>query len=290
MTLTGILPDVPEELILTILEYALSSSPSKADIPLLLVSKNIYSCLLPRFCHTLESGPQDPHSFGIDRTLLLTEARPTSLLLVRYLKFGFWQSVQSGKLFQPFSNLSHLALWGAQGVRRPDALGIPSLALEELIIWSPLERKNLFQSTSADSPLSSTLKRFGSYDIWTDEDFEGVEVFSHLTHILVYCDSYCREFPEAPLRTFMERDGFMCWLVVPGFRSANEEQFAITQRIFRPHNDPRIVLVRVIPEHIHETGATPHFWLDQASLWNAAENQVAINTSYTSITVVEELL
>ncbi|KAH8810524.1 hypothetical protein DL96DRAFT_542862 [Flagelloscypha sp. PMI_526] len=278
--------DIPLELLISIAEYALGDNPGKIDLPLLLISKGVYHELLPKFYHTIESGSKGTNRFGVDRAKLLS-ANPASLLHVRYLKLGYCDMLENDYQFMPFANLTHLALWGIQGIGYPDAQGIPFLPLEELVMWSTVERDDILRSLTVDCTLSQTLKRFASYDVWSDQEFEGLQLCHNLTHILVF---YSGDFEGGHVRAFLRKEGFLCWLVLPARKDATEDDFAIAQWTFHVYGDPRIVIVKNAPEYLYSSNATPHFWKNQSTLWEAAERQSSLNSLSKSTTVVDELI
>ncbi|KAH8810539.1 hypothetical protein DL96DRAFT_1716776 [Flagelloscypha sp. PMI_526] len=280
------MPDIPQELILLIIRYALSDSPSKTDIPLLLLSKDLHALILPIFYHTIESGAEGSSpSVGIDRTALFTLANPASLLHVRRLNFCRPKSKPHASQFRAFANLTHLALWDDLGIRYPDAQGIPTLPLEELITWSMAERPELLRSITPECTLTQTLRRFGSYSNWTNEEFEKLQLCQNLSHILVF--EY-KEYPQAHVRGFLGRENFQCWLVLPEYGVANEEVKNFLKERFSPYQDPRIVVGKHGPDCLFFGGRSyPYFWDDIGTLWNTAETHITVNSNPKAITVMD---
>ncbi|KAH8810484.1 hypothetical protein DL96DRAFT_1627321 [Flagelloscypha sp. PMI_526] len=291
MSSARLLPELPQELIFYILEFILRENPAKAvNVPLLRVSKSIYKWMLPQFYHTLQFGTREGSPNDVDHKRLLASANPASLLLIRKLKTGNCQYLDISNTFAPFSKLTHLTMWGPQGLRYPEAQAIPTLALEELIIWTQTERTQLLKSFSAECTLARTLRRFGSFDIWSEEDFEYLKVGKNLSHILIYSGSRSfLKFSTSHIRDFLKREHFQFILVVPGFGNRDAGVFETIQQAFQPLNDPRVVAVKNVADDFGLTCIAPHFWEAQSTLWNSAEAAVAQRLSQKTITVLDHL-
>ncbi|KAH8810520.1 hypothetical protein DL96DRAFT_1821566 [Flagelloscypha sp. PMI_526] len=280
--------DVPAELVLPILEYALSEMPCQSDLRFLLLSKDIYVFLLPKFYHTLEFGAQNSNGFYVDRQLFLRAAKPSSLLLIRRLAVGNRHVRQLRRTFWPFSNLTHLALWNRQGVRYPDAQGIPDLPLEELFMWNAFDRRELFRSLSPHSVLSSTLRRLGTYEFWQHSDFRRLEICQNLTHLLTTGHGYCCNIQPSDCFSLMKRDGLVCWIIIPAVNTVTEKQFTKSTEAFWSLCDPRVVLVKTTFNFQWGNGFTSRYWDQVSALWHAAET--AILSDSTTITLIDQLI
>ncbi|KAH8810485.1 hypothetical protein DL96DRAFT_1685535 [Flagelloscypha sp. PMI_526] len=291
MSSAYMLPELPREVIFSILEYVLRENPSKAaNVPLLSISKSIHNWMLPQLYHSLQFGTREGSLNDVDRKKLLATADPASLLFIRRLNTGYYHTLDKANTFAPFSKLTHLSMWGPQGLRHPEAQAIPSLALEELIIWTQTERSEFLKAFSAECTLARTLRRFGSFENWPEEDFQCLKVGKNLSHILVYSGirPFLR-FSVKQVKYFLNRDHFLCFLVVPGLGTTNPHTFTTNQETFKPLNDYRVVLVKNIKENFGLTCSAPHFWEAQSTLWGAAEAVVAGQPSLTTITVLDHL-
>ncbi|KAH8810515.1 hypothetical protein DL96DRAFT_1627406 [Flagelloscypha sp. PMI_526] len=280
--------ELPDDVLFAILDLALAGLPSKSNLSLLLISKRTYDWALNKFYHTLELSPDGFAAASVDRTRLLSSASPSSLQLVRRMKCGYW--AHSPFPFATFCNLTHLCLWAGQSLQAPTAGGIPELGLEELIVWSPMDRTALLGSLLFDSRLCQTLKRFGAYDTqaWSDEDLARLDQFRNLTHVLA-CYDGVPQFSKAPLSKNIDRDGFQCWLFVPAFNPPSLEDFEVGVRYYESIRDSRLVISKAVPHYMPDTNPAPHFWDDQEELWRSAKRANAENPHLKSITSVKDL-
>ncbi|KAH8810532.1 hypothetical protein DL96DRAFT_1627459 [Flagelloscypha sp. PMI_526] len=291
MTTTNMLPELPPELIFSILEYALDENPIQSNLPFLLISKSLYSQIIPIIYHSLQFETRNIVHYDGNREKLIADANPASLLLVRKLKVGNGVCTEVDGAFTPFSNLTHLLLWGTHHLRSPDLQDIRNLHLEELIVWTPTERSELLGLLSAGDTLATTLQRFGSYGAWPREDIEGLISCRSLTHIIFYSGFHSpTRFPINPLRYIMETRSFVCCLLVPGFVETEVTQkhvFSVSFKAFGPLHDPRVVIAKTVQNLFVQTNSTPWFWDSQTTLWKAAEAVIAKNSMEQDITVVE---
>ncbi|KAH8810522.1 hypothetical protein DL96DRAFT_542754 [Flagelloscypha sp. PMI_526] len=284
--------DIPAEIIFHVLEYAfIETSPRAQAIPLLLVSKSFYNYIIPKLYHTLRVEPQGTNSYNVKLSKLLDSVNPSSLLHVRRLLSMHWKAESHERSFSPFANLTHLFLMSIQAVLGPDALGIPNLPLEELIISNSVDRKRLLLSLSPDSTLCQTLRKFSSYDLWTEEeDFKGLILCRNLSHILLWSRNQSLfYFPTPPVLSFLRRDGFICWLIIPAPGSNQPQMFDTAQEVFQPLNDRRIVLAKEFIELSRSTFVPTDLWEGQFDLWNAATAAIAQNEDPEVITVVDRM-
>ncbi|KAH8810529.1 hypothetical protein DL96DRAFT_542954 [Flagelloscypha sp. PMI_526] len=286
MNSTVSLHHIPPELVVSILEYYILEITSKSQfIPLLLVSKTIYNCIIPKVYHALTLVSRKSRPPHIDCTKLFANANPSNFLYVRRLASVNGHTGSNVNSFAPFTNLTHLFLAGTLSIWNPEALGIPNLPLEELIMWNVRDRQSLFKTLSPKSRLSFTLRKFGTYEIWTEEDFAGLEACTHLTHLMVHKISGI----SAPvLQKFMRRPYLLCWLLIPG--QTEIDQFSKTYKILEPLSDPRIVVVKVEGSTAAQVNSAMYFWNRQSTMWEAAETSISQNSNPNAITVLDILL
>ncbi|KAH8810538.1 hypothetical protein DL96DRAFT_1821581 [Flagelloscypha sp. PMI_526] len=282
-------PDISQRLKFSILEHALSECPCQSDVRLLLLCRGVYNFLLPKFYHSFQFGTQRYNAYDVNARALLSSANPKSILLIRQLRVGGFHRLDGTKIFAPFSQLTHLSFWDGSIYCNHSAIGIQDLPLEELIMWNMPERRKLLPSVTSECTLSRTLRRLGSSDPLLDE-FEGLKVCTRLTHILTFYTHECGVFDETHVQAFLGKARFICWIVIPRMRDMTEDEFIQVQRMFQSFNDPRIVLVKQLPQHIASTGIIPSFWHDQSALWTAAQKRIISNSEAKDITVIDKLM
>jgi hypothetical protein len=209
----------------------------------------------------------------------LASANPASLLHVRKLKAGNRYDSDAKETFAVFSNLTHLLLWGAHGFDSPSAQAVLNLPLEEFIVWTPTERSELLTLLSTECTVARTLRRFGSYGVWTEDDFRGLNCCRNLSNILFYCGSLSPTvFPIFHVGKILEKENFSCCLVVPGLTSMKEELLLKIMQIFYPLHDRRVVVAKAVKATFGRNCSSPQFWDAQTVLWNAAEVAVALHS------------
>ncbi|KAH8810509.1 hypothetical protein DL96DRAFT_1627395 [Flagelloscypha sp. PMI_526] len=289
---TTLLPDIPQELLLLILEYALCDSPCKSDISLLLLSKHLHNCILPRFYNTLQFGTQEDNAHDIDRQKLVASAVPTSLFFVRKIQSGYMHKLDAKDTFKPFSNLTHLLLWGIYGSQTSQQ-GLLNLPLEELIIWANERTLFLqFLATKPEGTLARTLQRFGSFGAPKEDDFRGYQVCQSLSSLLFLYDY---EYPPAPcvhavhMREVMRKTSFVSCLVIPAFERTSNDQFIDILSSFESLKDRRVVVAKSLQNNYSRGCNTPHFWDVQAALWRSAELAIQRNSQSEEITLLDQL-
>ncbi|KAH8810516.1 hypothetical protein DL96DRAFT_1627407 [Flagelloscypha sp. PMI_526] len=268
-------PDLPTELILSVLGQALSDIPCQSDLNLLVLSKDIYEWLLPIFYQSLDFGSNSRSPKNLKQ--MLTSAKSSSIRLVRMLRVGRWQHVSLGAMFLSFFNLTHLALWSEGS--SPGAKEIQNLRLQHLFIWKSSDRKAIFDTLSTQSTMARTLKRFSTSEFWGRDDFQGLQVCQNLTHMLTFGHSHSLNIELSSLRTFMAKDSLICLLVAPAFGTVTRVNSAKTAAVFEPLCDPRIVVARTMTERLRDTGTTPDFWSDLSTVWKTAETAIKCNAS-----------
>ncbi|KAH8810517.1 hypothetical protein DL96DRAFT_542715 [Flagelloscypha sp. PMI_526] len=279
-------PELPAELILSVLGHALSDIPSQSDLNLLVLSKDIYKWLLPIFYRSLVFG--NLHRSANDSGKLLTSANPSSLHLVHMLRVGRWHHIPMDTVVLSLSNLTHLALWS--GGSSPGANGIQNLPIRHLFIWNSFDRKVILKGLSTHSILARTLKCFATSDFWEKDDFRGLQVCQNLTHMLTFGHNCSLDIELPSLRIFMAKDSLTCLLVAPAFGSVTRVNLAKTAAIFEPLGDPRIVVAKTMNDRLRDTGATPDFWSDLSTVWKVAETAIESHVSSKTITMIDQLL
>ncbi|KAH8810518.1 hypothetical protein DL96DRAFT_1627410 [Flagelloscypha sp. PMI_526] len=283
--------DLPYDLIIFILDLAIAEQGHKSGLSLLLLSKRTHKWVLTRIYHTLELSPDHDSNASVNREVLLRSANPASLRLVRRVKCGSWSIDMAPMRFNVFYHLTHLALWAHHSLHVSKEHGILSLRLEELITWSPTDRSAILESRKFDSPLCTTLKRFGSFDngLCSEEDVIRLDYFQNITHILFCFHGKISRFPKMCLRKHLDREGFRLGLFTPAFVPPNTEQFEVILRYLESLQNSKVVIAKSAPPHVQTTNPAPHFWSDQKQLWRAGERASARNSHLKTITFIENL-
>ncbi|KAH8810417.1 hypothetical protein DL96DRAFT_1821486 [Flagelloscypha sp. PMI_526] len=304
---------LPEELLFHIFELFLDSPQSSTSIHLLLVSKRVYYWLvlsipsftlshftldfsraLPHFYRDLKFLPEDarrPHG-GVQRSRLIENAQPTSLLLVRNLQCG---TVHGPHSFSPFPNLKRLALWGRHLFNVRQTYSLLDLSLEELVIWN-FSDIGVLKGTIrccqwiSGRALHKSLRKI-SGRVCAEQEI--LDAFPYLTHVLVGSALETLDDKKTTITsTLLLRESIRCYILF-SWKITHTNPRVHPNGIKRAEElrDRRIVHVRVRPTHLYLRGVDSDldFWGEQAEMWKRAEKAVAENTSPKIVTVLEAI-
>ncbi|KAH8810418.1 hypothetical protein DL96DRAFT_1821487 [Flagelloscypha sp. PMI_526] len=265
--------DLPEEILLDILDSYLNLPPPKLILSILVLSKSIYDRILPKLYHTLSltSSPfTHPDRTPHDKLTLCAQS----------------SSLANNFSFLPFSNLTHLYFWDSPSSRwdrQSDVLVI--LRLEELFVWDRLCHDSLASKLKHDSPICSTLCKLGFQDRLIAHPHRNWLLHcSKISHLFILSASF------QGLQTVIQT-------LLPAFQTLQCVLVAPTQIMFRPARTeiPELPFggdrrVAVVLHHLDYFKRYGHaFWSGERMMWKEIDEQIAKNTHLHELTIVDSL-
>ncbi|KAH8798496.1 hypothetical protein DL96DRAFT_1824716 [Flagelloscypha sp. PMI_526] len=279
---------LPEELLFRIFALSIRGGYPQTMVGLLRLSKSIYYWVLPQLYHTLYlcgEGGEDPLNGSISRKRLIRKANPKNVSsFVRRLRCDSYIWSFS---FEPFTSLTHLALWEIQDLSVKDAKTIVQLSLEELIIRHWSDRRAFGEAIRSNSPLCVSLRRYGSLDPHWSIEVSSWSYFPNLTHFLIL-HSETAELPLPYIHGLLDRGGLKCMLLVLPWALRDDDAFNMTKEALEAAQDRRIVVFQSCPRHLAlypDEEAEPPFWPRHEKMWRLAEEMIEANTDSEKITV-----
>ncbi|KAH8823756.1 hypothetical protein DL96DRAFT_1615394 [Flagelloscypha sp. PMI_526] len=259
---------LPTELLVIILEILAYSYPRSSARSILLISKTLHHCLLPRVYHTLDlAGDEGIHAKeGINRDVFLDRANPTSLTYVRRLKSNVYSSHFP---LSSFSNLTFLALWGSQRLyEQPTVASALTMApLEEIIIWSEGDSRAFLKAMSPSSSILQTLRRLTARSSAGHEPSPGWLQCKNLTHIL----ALCKEVNKIEKSAIFEIHTH-CLLEYYGIGLKYPASMIDMLNNLIPQDKRIVVLEDAQPRYLYLQ--ENHFWSGVSNVWDRIEDLV----------------
>jgi hypothetical protein len=233
---------------------------------------------------------------SIDRTILLNSARTSSLLFTRCLISRLTDTTFN---FSPFSQLSHLSLWGPNRLNiEPNgpnqAREIVMLPLEELIVLDWSDNNALLHELTANVTIWQTLQRFtGFSDERSPRPDGGWLKCPNLTQVLILCYGV-GSFIDTSIKSVIlpSSPKFQSYMISPdeGWDMSTPPRDQLTLLI----KDSRIVILRKCPQHFGKYSRS--FWDNQSAMWAIAQKvirknlQVEVSFPYLLISPYEQWL
>ncbi|KAH8810551.1 hypothetical protein DL96DRAFT_1685578 [Flagelloscypha sp. PMI_526] len=276
---------LPDEILLCIFNFAVIKTKISVRASWLLISKSLYTLIVPPLYHTLLLARGERisgfWSDEIDRTKLL-RANPHSFSLVRRLKSHSYSQAFD---FSIFTNVTHLSLWGAHRlVSLPTSVGLAvlSLPLEELMIRDTGDNHFLLRHLSSEFKVFLTLQRLVAFSINGDQPREGWLSCPNLTHIFAFCDNP-REFYRSAIFEIWKRPGLKCYIIAP--QTFQPSNWASTFKSKVPQ-DRRVVLLPQRLYHLSEC-TSQDCWDLQTRFWKTVEGRIQDNINLKDPTIIE---
>ncbi|KAH8810487.1 hypothetical protein DL96DRAFT_1627324 [Flagelloscypha sp. PMI_526] len=275
---------LPIELVFHILDYALKIHPAPSSkLKFLLLSRPIYDWMLPRLYNTLDLKPAlltpRPSPLPSDRTLLHSSTPRSSLLYTRRL---ISRLCAVPFPFAPFSNLSHLSLWGRHHLHNEthgpsQAREIVMLPLEELVVWESTDNEALLKCLSDKSTIWKTLERLCCYTrAGVLAPHEGWMHCPNLAQVFVLCDALFTFIRNVGPTISLPSLEFRSFIISPLSRFRNNQISALQDALGHiRRRDRRIMVLYHPPDHLFSYPQS--FWVNQGNVWMFALEQIEKN-------------
>ncbi|KAH8810475.1 hypothetical protein DL96DRAFT_1627293 [Flagelloscypha sp. PMI_526] len=276
--------DLPKEIILDILEEYLSFPSPKPILFVLVLSKWIYSWMLPILYHTLSTVKlQYIRSGRVVLDTLLRRAPAPSLALVRRLDCSCITRVLT---LSSFPNITHLLLWSSCGREWWDSqcFAVTLLPLEELFYWSQSDLNILSRKMTRDSPICSTICRLGFHNNpVTLPDPTWFRYCPKLTRVLLLCSNYdnFQVFIETLPLIFPQ---LHCCIIAPDW-AHHPTRINVSNLGFRA--DRRVAMILHHLKHFESCGR--HFWSAQRTMWEEVDWCISKNPNLHTLTLIDSL-
>ncbi|KAH8810565.1 hypothetical protein DL96DRAFT_1627596, partial [Flagelloscypha sp. PMI_526] len=252
---------LPAELLIAIFEILIDTQPRSSILSIILLSRSIHQCFLPRLYHTVDFSGVSSKSLGeeVDRNEFLSSSNSSSWGFVHRLKCNIYHADFP---LSSFYNVTFLALWGSQNLNgQPSvASGLVQLPLQELIVWYYKDISALAREITSSSTVVKTLEKLTTYSSSAAEPTAEWFQCANLTHILVICNNVDNIFSSA-LSKLYTNPRLRCYAIRASIRMIEAGQ----SRSHVP-SDRRVVIPR--RDISDSTLSGEKFWNEIATIWS----------------------